>query len=42
MKSGAIIDSISTIVERISSTLLETVESTPRLPKQVEATLDYF
>ena len=28
LKSGALIDSISTIVERILSTLLETVEST--------------
>ena len=42
LKSGALIDSISAIVERISSTLPETNESTWRLPKQVGAILDYI
>ena len=42
LKSGALIDSISAIVERISSTLPETNESTWRLLKQVGAILDYI
>ena len=42
LKSGASIDSISAIVERISSTLPETNKSTWRLPKQVGAILDYI
>ena len=42
LKSGALIDSISAIVERISSTLPETNKSTWRLPKQVGAILEYI
>ena len=42
LKSGALIDSISAIVERISSTLPKSNESTWRLPKQVGAILDYI
>ena len=41
MKLEALIDSILTIAEGISSTLSETVESTQRLPKQVGAITDY-
>ena len=42
LKSRAFIDSISTIIERITSTLLETIESTRRPPKQVQAIRDYI
>ena len=41
MKLEALIDSVLTITEGISSTLSETVESTQRLPKQVGAITDY-